>query len=165
MARSPADAVVALRSQDRRWRGLFAGLGEDESADDLAHRVGSDGRSAIDHARRAARTISLLGRAVEQALVDDDATLHPAVTDPTQREWDDPAPGSVDDALAELAHEATRLADRVERVTASEWQRHAKVAGQDATVRPLDVLWDAVDTTVAELKAAEATLGEVRGKG
>lgn len=164
-ARPPADAVVALRSLGRRWRGLFAGLADDESPDDLAHRPGTGGRSALDHAAHATRTLALLGRAVEQALVDDDAVLHPAVGDPSQRTWDAPHEVDVDDSLAELAHEAERLADRVERVTAHEWQRRARVAGQAADVGALEVLWDAVDTAVAELKAAETTLREVRGRG
>jgi len=163
--RPPADAVVALLSLGRRWRGLFSGLGEDESPDDVAHRVGSDGQAALDHAVRATRTLSLLGRAVEQALVDDDAVLHPAVADPAQRVWDDQALASIDDTIAELVGEADRLADRVDRVTAAEWQRRARVAGHDADVGPLEVVWDAVDSAVAELKAAEATLREVRGQG
>ena len=161
--RPPADAVVALRSLGRRWRGLFAGLRDDESPDDLAHRPGPDGRSALDHAVHATRTLSLLGRAVEQALVDDDAVLHPAVGDPSRREWGGSA-GSVDDAIAELVHEAERLADRLAGVTAREWRRTARVAGQDAETSVLAVLWDAVDASVAELKAAEATLRRVRGR-
>lgn len=162
--RPPNDAVVALRSLGRRWRGLFAGLGEDEAPDDLAHRPGADGRSAIDHAVHATRTLSLLGRAVEQALVDDDAILHPAVADPAQRTWEPVGDVTVDAAIDELAHEAERLADRVERVTADEWTRRARVAGHDADVSPLEVLWDAVDTALAERKAAESTLREVRGR-
>ena len=161
--RPPADAVVALRSLGRRWHGLFAGLGEDESPDDLAHRIGADGSSALDHAVRATRTVSLLGRAVEQVLVDDDPALHPAVGDPAQRVWDDQALGAVDDSIAELTHEADRLADRIDRVTAHEWQRRARVAGQDADVGALELVWDAVDSAVTELKAAEQTLREVRG--
>lgn len=163
-ARPPGDAVVALRSMGRRWRGLIAGLGEDESPDDLAHRPGASGHSAVDHGVHATRTISLLGRAVEQALVDDDAVLHPAVGDPAQRIWESPDASSVDDVIDELVHEANRLADRVERVTAPEWQRRARVAGQDADVGPLDLLWDAVDSAVSDLRAAEATLLEVRGR-
>lgn len=162
--RPPRDAVVALRSLGRRWRALFAGLGDDEKPDDLAHRPGADGRSALDHAVHATRTISLLGRAVEQALVDDDAVLHPAVGDASQRVWDGQAPADVDDALDELAHEADRLADRVEHVAADDWLRRARVAGHDADVGPLELLWDAVDTAVADLRAAEVTLREVRGR-
>lgn len=162
--RPPRDAVVALRSLGRRWRGLFAGLGEDESPDDLAHRPGADGRSALDHALHATRTLSLLGRAVEQTLWEEDAVLHPAVGDAGQRVWEAQAAGSVDDSLDELAHEADRLAARVEHVPADEWRRKARVAGQDADTSPLEVLWDAVDAAVADLKAAEATLREVRGR-
>jgi hypothetical protein len=162
--RPPRDAVVALRSLGRRWRGLFAGLGEEEKPDDLAHRPGPDGRSALDHALHATRTISLLGRAVEQALLADDAVLHPAVGDPSQRVWGGQTAVSVEDALDELVHEADRLADRVEHVPADDWQRRARVAGQDTDVGLLEVLWDAVDTAVADLRAAEATLREVRGR-
>ena len=160
--RPPSDAVVALRSMGRRWRGLFAGLDEDESVDALAHRAGASGRSALDHATHATRTVSLLGRALEQIVVDDDAVLHPAVADASQREW--PAsPTGVEETIDELAHEADRLADRAEQVPADDWTRRASVAG-GGDVDALSVLWDAVDASVAELKAAEATLREVRGR-
>jgi hypothetical protein len=79
--------------------------------------------------------------------------------------WEGQAAASVEDALEELVHEADRLADRVERVLGQQWQRRARVAGQDADVGTLEVLWDAVDSAVTDLKAAEATLREVRGRG
>ena len=104
-ARPPSDAVVALHSMGRRWRGLFAGLDEDESADALATRPGADGHSALDHATHATRTLSLLGRALEQIVVDSDAVLHPAVTDASKREWP-AATAGVDAAIDELAHVA-----------------------------------------------------------
>jgi hypothetical protein len=162
--RPPRDAVVALRSLGRRWRALFAGLGEDESPDDLAHRLDADGRSALDHAVHATRTLSLLGRAVEQALMDDDPILHPAVSNASQRGWEGQIDTTVEDAIDELAHEADRLADRADHVPADEWGRSVRVADQDATVTPLSILWDAVDGAVADLKAAEATLRAVRGR-
>jgi hypothetical protein len=162
--RPPADAVVALRSLERRWRGAFAGVREDAAPEDLAHRPGADGRSALHHALHATRTLSLLGRALDQALVDDDPVLHPAVGDPGQRDWPGQSPGAVDDALDELAHEADRVADRASHVPAQDWQRRARVAGRDADIGALEVLWDAVDTALADLKAAEDTLREVRGR-
>jgi hypothetical protein len=161
--RPPADAVVALRSLGRRYRGLFAGLGADESPDDLAHRNGSDGRSALDHVVTATRTITFLGRALEQTLVEDDPVLHPAVADAARREWPD-ATGTVEDRVSELAWEADALADRVQHVAAADWGRHARVADHDATTSAAAVLWDAVDSAVEHLKAAERTLGEVRGQ-
>ena len=160
--RPPSDAVVALRSMGRRWRGLFAGLDEDESADALAHRPGTDGRSALDHATHATRTLSLLGRALEQTVVDDDAVLHPAVTNQAERAWP-PSTSGVDDTIDELAHEAARLADRADAVSAGDWSRRGAVAG-GGEVDALGVRWDAVDSVVSDLKAAEATLREVRGR-
>jgi hypothetical protein len=160
--RPPSDAVVALRSMGRRWRGLFAGLDEDESADALAHRPGADGRSALDHATHATRTLTLLGRALEQIVVDDDAVLHPAVTNPAERVWASSTSG-VDESIDELAHEAERLADRADGVSAGDWSRRAAVVG-GGDVGALGVLWDAVDSVVADLKAAEGTLREVRGR-
>jgi hypothetical protein len=159
--RPPSDAVVALRSLGRRYRALFAGLGADENPDDLAHRNGSDGRSALDHVVAATRTITFLGRALEQVLVDDDPVLHPAVADPARREWPD-ASGAVDDRVSELAWEADALADRVEHVAAADWGRHARVADHDATISAAAILWDAVDSAIEHLKAAERTLHEVR---
>ena len=52
----------------------------------------------------------------------------------------------------------------IEHVPADEWDRRARVAGQDADVGALEVVWDAVDSALADLKAAEATLREVRGR-
>ena len=87
----------------------------------------------------------------------------PAVADPTQRTWP-PSDQDVDGALAELAHEAERLADRADGVSAADWSRAAPVAGHDVDVTALTVLWDAVDTAVTDLRAAESTLREVRGR-
>jgi hypothetical protein len=147
----------------RRWRGLFVGLDEDESPDALAQRRGADGRSALDHASFATRSISLLDRALEQLVVESAPVLHPAVIDPSQRGWPTVDDG-VDAVIDELAHTAERLADRADRASADDWRRRAQVAGDGGEVDALSVLWDAVDTAVAELRAAEATLREVRGK-
>lgn len=162
-ARPPSDAVVALRSLGRRYKGLFAGLGDDERPDDLAHRNGTDGHSALDHVVAATRTLAFLGRALDQVLVDDDAMLHPAVSDPAQREWPD-ATGSVDERVSDLAREAEHLATRAAKVPAAGWARTARVASHDASTSALAVLWDAVDSAIAHLKAAERTLREVRGR-
>ena len=163
--RPPSDAVVALRSLGRRFRGLFAGLEHDESPEDIAHRVGPDGHSAIDHIVAATRGITFLGRALEQILVDDDPVLHPAVVDHAGARWGEAPDGTVEERLAELAWEAEALADRIEHVSASDWSRQGRVASHDADVSALGVLWDAVDSAVEHLRAAERTLAAVRGRG
>ncbi|MFL6206792.1 MAG: hypothetical protein ACJ739_15740 [Acidimicrobiales bacterium] len=160
--RSPADAVVALRSMGRRWRGLFAGLAEDESPDALARRPGADGRSALDHAAHATSTLTILDRALEQIVVDDDAVLDSAVADTSRRVGSATGAG-VDAAIDELAARAEQLAARADRVASGDWGRRAAVAG-DGEVDAITVLWDAVDAAVGDLRAAETTLGEVRGR-
>jgi hypothetical protein len=161
--RPPSDAVVALRSLERRYRSLFAGLSDEEAPDDLAHRNGSEGRSALDHVVAATRTLTFLGRALEQTLVEESPVLHPAVIDPAEREWPG-ATGTVDERLSELAWEADHLAQQAERVPAQDWSREARVAGHDQTTSAAAILWDAVDTAVEHLKAAERVLREVRGR-
>jgi hypothetical protein len=162
-ARAPADGIVALRSMGRRWRGLFAGLGEDESPEALARRPGADGRSALDHAAHTTHTLQLVDRALEQIVVDDGAILHPGVLDVSRREWA-AVTTAVDEAIDELAGAAETLADRADRVSSGDWTRRGAVEG-GGDVDALTVLWDAVDTAVADLKAAETTLREVRGRG
>lgn len=142
---------------------MFADPREGESADDVAHRHGPSGRSALDEVVGATRTITFLGRALEQILVDDDPILHPAVLDATEREWPD-GTGTVEERVSELAWEADALADRAAHVAASDWSRQARVAGRDATVSALSVLWDAVDSAVGHLRQAEQTLANVGGR-
>lgn len=163
--RPPADAVVALRSLGRRYRALFAGLPDDEAPDDVAHRVGSDGRSALDHVVAATRTITLLGRALEQVVVEDDPVLHAAVGDPAERAWDQGLPGgTVEERLAELAWEADELAERASRIRGAAWARQARLAGRDDVVTAAALVWDAVDSALGHLQAAERTLAEVRAQ-
>jgi hypothetical protein len=69
----------------------------------------------------------------------------------------------VDAAIDELASRAEQLAARADRVASGDWTRRAAVSG-GGEVDALTVLWDAVDAAVADLRAAEATLSEVRGR-
>lgn len=158
--RPPSDAVVALRSLGRRFRELFDQLDERGDADEVAHRNGSDGHSALDHVVAATRTITFLGRALELVLIEEDPVLHPAVLDEAARDWPSSS-GTVEERVTELAREADALADRAVHVTAAEWMRHARVAGHDATVSASALVWDAVDSAVGHLRSAERTLAEV----
>jgi len=158
MARSPADAIVALRSMRRRWTGLFAGLDEDESPDALAQRAGADGHSAIHHGKLAAATLGGHDRDLEQILVHDD----PELSDPAQRAITAELP-SVERMIDQLASRAEQLADRADGVAPGDWARRGSVPGH-GEVDALTVLWEAVDDAVSHLKAAEATLREVRGR-
>jgi hypothetical protein len=160
--RPPADAVVALRSLPRRYRGLFAGLAEDESPDALARRVTGDGHSALDHIAAASRSLTTAHRTLDQVLVSDDPVLDPVDTDTHEREAEMQPGGSLDERLAELQSDAERLADRSQHVGASDWARTGRRG--DTTIAASDVVWEAVDEAVARLKAAERTLSEARAQ-
>ena len=127
---SPSDAVAALRSYPRRFRSLLTSFDEDERPDDLVHRAGADGLSAVDHADHVARSVAILGEAMRQVLVQDDPTLLPAVADDSAREWQMAAqPSSVDAALDFLDVECNTMADTIERTPADDWTRAGTVAG------------------------------------
>lgn len=161
--RPPADAVVALRSLPRRYRSLFAGLGEDESPDALARRVGLAGRSAMDHIAAASRTLTTAHRTLEQILVSDDPQLDPVDADTHEREAEMQPGGSLDERLSELQVDSERLADRSAHVRAAEWARTGRYDDGTA-VTAAEVLWRAVDDAVAHLTSAETTLREARAQ-
>ena len=142
----------------RRWAGLFAGLDEDESPDALAQRRGGDGQSALGHAEHASAVLGFQDRDLELILISE----HPELDDPSTRgilAWLRP----VDVVIDELASRAEQLADRADGAAAGDWTRLGSVPGRDE-VDALTVLWEAVDGAVADLRAAEATLRQVRGR-
>ena len=116
---SPADAVAALRSYPRRFRAVLVPLAEDPTVADRLARVGPDGRSALDITADVARTIVLLDGALAQALVHDDAVLHPAVTDAAARHWDG-APADLDGTLVLLDDGCAAMADRADQFRSRE---------------------------------------------
>jgi hypothetical protein len=159
---TPADAAVALRGFERRYRGLFAGLGDDESPDDVAHRqVG--GWSAIDHVVAAARAIAAADRALAAVLASDDAQVTAEDVGAAPRPHPGSPTGPLHERLAELGFEAVALADRIGGAHADDWRRTATVSGTGRTVTALDVVRAAVDAGVGHLNAAQKVLATVVG--
>lgn len=161
---SPSDAVVALRGLERRYRGLFAGLGEDESADDLAHRRAGEW-SAADHVVTATRFIAGAERALAKVLVADTPSVAAVDVDPAASLRPIAEAGPVDARLAELGSAANALADRIANVPSGDWLRPAVVDdGSGRTVTALDIARAAVDAGVTHLRDAENVLAAVRGR-
>ncbi len=161
---APSDAVVALRSFPRRYREVFASIKGDDTIEEMAARIGPDGRSAAGVASDVTRTWALLGEALRQIVFTDGAVVHPAVGDASLRSWDADHPDALADTLTLLGHEADALVDLVGQVSnAHDWGRSAPVAG-GTTVTALDVLRDAVQTGADGLGQAEAILRAVRGR-
>jgi hypothetical protein len=160
---APSDAVVALRGLERRYRGLFAGLGEDESPDDVGQRLAPNGWSALEHIVAAAWAISACGRGLKAVLAQDKPLLDPSEIDPVLRPRPGTPTGTIHERLAELGIEANEVADVAEHVPAKDWDREGLLDdGSSRRVSALDLVRSAVDTGVTHLKGAEYVLQEVR---
>lgn len=160
---SPGDLVVALRSYPRRFRAALAPIADDERIDELAHRLGPDGRSAVDIASGTTRTWVLQREALRQILVSDDPLLHPAIADATARDWSLPGPESVAEVLDLLADEAEQFAAALDHVRGAEWERSGTIAG-GGTVTALQVAKDAVVVGHDDLGAVQALLAALRSR-
>jgi hypothetical protein len=159
---SPADAAVALRSFPRRYREATR-LHPGETAERILERPGLTGRSVIDLAVDAVRSLTLLHRALEQVLVEDGPTLHPAVRHRRERQFDTQAHGELEGVLAELDDLAPAFATTVERTHGDDWLRVARVVGEAEPVTALQVMQEAVGTTSDDLRDIEATVRQFRG--
>jgi len=160
---SPDDAAVAVRSFPRRFRALLAqpGDGDRVDPDELARRIGPDGRSAADHLLAADGVLSLLGRGLEQARSDADPVLHPALGDLSGAWFDDPHT-PLADLLDQLEATAAGTAERIDAVATDRWGDQVRIADADATRGLLDLVREAVDVTAGHLRAAERTVQAVR---
>ena len=153
---SPSDCAAALRSYPRRFRGIVAPVGDDERPDDVLHRAGPDGRSALDHVDHTARSVALLAQALHQVLVQDEPVLLAAVLDDGAREWAaSGASSSADTVLDFLTLECEGLASSIDRVGSGEWTRTGSLAGSGAPVTAIAIAREAVRTGADHLRAAE----------
>lgn len=156
---SPQDAVVTLRSLPRRFRTALRPA-DDDNFDEFAERLASSGQSPLDHLVDADRSLTMLHKALEQVLRDEDPVLQPATIDPSARDWP-PTNARLEGELAHLETTASAFADLVERVPAAAWGRTGNVAG-GSTVEALDLLREAIRTAITDLRAAQRDLDEVR---
>jgi hypothetical protein len=155
---------VAVRSFPRRFRAVLARPDDEDERvdpDELARRIGPEGRSAADHLVAADGVLSLVARALAQVQGGGDPALHPALADLGGAWWDDPRT-PLGALLEQLDGTATELADRIDAVPTDDWGRHVRVADDDRTRQLLDVVRDAVDVTAGHLRAAERTVQAVR---
>jgi hypothetical protein len=152
---SPADCATAFRSFARRYRALFAGFDDDESAEALLNRPGAGGRSAAQLAARGGDELAAADEALRQTLVADE----PAVTL-------SPAGGAAagaatpQQALARVTGAAERLADRIDGTDAGDWARRAVLDGEPVT--SLDLVRRAVRTASDGYRATERAVDEAR---
>ncbi len=162
-AMQPPDAVVAVRSLPRRWRGAFAAAtaGDDEDTEAvLRRRPAGEGESALEHACRVVVALRLLDRHLRRALVDEGPELSPA--DIPVGEVEACAVRSAEAVLGGLAETAEDLAATLDGVASDAWLRPATLEGIPTDVRGLARA--AAHEGTHHLREAEQVLREVRGR-
>lgn len=134
---SVSDAIVALRSFSRRWRGAFAVAGDDEAL--LRRRLAPEVWSALEYAAHTRDMFAIHGSGMHRALTED----HPVFEWPEGVTEESVAAGyaALDPAtvLDELSANAERVAARAERTDAGDWRRPATLPSSDGG--DVDALW------------------------
>ena len=157
----PPDAVVAVRSLPRRWRGAFAKAGDEEDIEALLRRRPADGGpSALEHACSVVVALVLLDRHVRRASVEDGPDLAPAEVPAS--EVAACAGRSPEAVLGGLAAAADALAATLDGVPSDAWLRPATLDGRPTDIRGLARA--AAHEGTHHLREAERTLREVRGR-
>ena len=163
-ALTPDDAVVAIRSFPRRFRGVLARPDDDRyDPEEVARRVGPDGHAAADHLVAADGILSLLEQAIEQARAEDDPEVDPAFRDLATATDDSGAESraAIADLLDRFEGTASHAADRVDGVPSDDWSRKVRVAGDDASLGLLELAQDAVGAVADHLRSAQRTIDAV----
>lgn len=153
---SPSDAVTALRSFPRRYRGLLAT--DDDDPDGVALRRPDAGSwSALEHAAHVANAIERGADDLERVLRDDD----PAATDPAEA----PPSGAsdIESTLSRLAAAAERMVAAIGRYGAHDWTRKAHLP-DGHTVDALWIVRATVQEAARHLRQAEQVIAQVRGR-
>ncbi|CAN5246898.1 hypothetical protein BH18ACT4_BH18ACT4_11700 [soil metagenome] len=140
---TPGDAVSALRSYPRRFRSVLTGFDDDDRPDDLLHRPGTDGLSALDHAQSAARSLALLGEALRSVLIHDKPKLDAGVLDATAGTSGAGKATSADSVLDELTKHAGAVADLAVGADADDWRRVGVESG-GREITAMELLREAV---------------------
>jgi len=153
------DIAAALRSYPRRYREAIDGAARvlDVPADEAVCRPGPDGTTGIDLLLDAVSTLTLVEQALTQVLRTTDPALHPGVLDPTHRSWAPPSGLSLGTLLEMLDDQCDDLADVVEAVAISDWNRVGHLA-DGPPVTAADLAREAVRVGAANLRALGVAL-------
>jgi hypothetical protein len=150
---SPSDAATSFRSFARRFRALFSGFDEDESADAVLNRPGAAGATPAELAADAGRELAAYDEALRRFMVADepDVSLGAEPSGP---------PSSPQEALDAVTTAAERLAGRVDDVEPEDWTRTGRAGGRRMTA--LDLVRDAVRAGSDRYRATERAVEESR---
>ena len=161
---SVSDAVLALRTFPRRWRGALT-LPADEPDDVLRRRPSPEVWSALEYLAHTRDSIAVNGWAMSEALTKD----APVLEWPEQQEDPTGEPISTtpdaETGLAELAASCERVAAKAEHVDAGDWRRPVTLrGGRDEQVDALWFLHHCVHEGSHHLRDVHDVLQRVRGR-
>lgn len=172
---SPTDAAVTFRSFGRRFRSAV-GLDssppdeanqsdreEDElevDLEEMANRVGSEGRSALDHVALAASRMELATSEVQAALVTDSHQVDQSLAEVAVVHVPSHS-GHLEPELERLTKAAEALAHTIEHSDSSWWLK-TRTTTTGATATPLALVQATVAFVLDRMHAIRAVLHEVR---
>ncbi|MDQ1402865.1 MAG: hypothetical protein QOG03_1181 [Actinomycetota bacterium] len=155
---SPADAAVAVRSYDRRFRDLLVRRDDEDRDDSLVRRRGADGWSGLEHTAYVAAALAEVDEALRRILISDS----PSVSLPPVDGGAPPSAGDVDSVVGRLTSSTGALAKTIEGASGEDWNRTGSVDGRETTA--LALARHAVHVGIHHLRAAERVLQEVKGQ-
>jgi hypothetical protein len=155
---SPRDVVITIRSLGRRFGEISGAARSDPAVFDRLDAAGPHGRSLPEIAIAAAQALSFLGNELDRVIDRDDAVVPREAVSPDERTFvEPPGRGTMADAVAAIAAESTRIADRLDRLDAKQWGRSADLTG-GGRVELLALAREAARTEIRELREAEQQL-------
>jgi hypothetical protein len=154
---TPVDATVALQSFPARWRSALAiHLDDPDPEAALTGRPAPMAWSALEHAGHVRDVLHALDIRLQRVLREDEPVLPEThVTPPAGANEQGMAV-----VLAALTVSADQFAETVSRVSASDWGRGGRRAGQPVTA--LDLIREAIHEGTCHLHMATETLTELR---
>ncbi len=157
----PPDAVAALRSFPRRWRGALALVAEEPGAEELTRRRAGSSWSALEHAWYVAE---LLDRTQDQvARIRAGERPHLSDGDPRPRvEEAVEGDGDLEAALARIDERAPALARALEALAPDDWLRRGEL--DRAEVSLLALVQGTVASAAGHLRSAEQALRAAKGR-
>lgn len=151
----PGDALVALRTYPRRFRGALTVLDEEEE-EAVATAPAPGEWSALDHAGHVRDVLHAIDLRVRQVLREDQPTLAATPVTPPSGVRDQ----GVEMVLAGLTQNVDEIARTIDGIDGDDWVRAGVREGKE--VRVIDLVREAVHEGAHHLRQAKTAVEQAR---